>query len=80
MILNLVLLALPVSVIAFAYLSFQVFIWLQEKFTPQGPIVYDTELVGLSGSVWPLIAYLIVPNGLTMIYLLHRTRLQRERE
>ena len=75
-ILNLILLALPASAIAFAYISIQLELRREMDSQTNGPIVYETEFIGISGPPWSMFAYFIVPNVLMLVYLASRARSQ----
>ncbi len=78
MILNLILFALPASVIAFAYISIELEMRRQADAYTDGPVVYETEFIGIAGPVWPMFAYFVAPNVLMLAYLANRTRSQRK--
>ena len=77
-ILNAVLAAIPVSVAAYAYFSMQLELRRQTDSYTDGPIVYEIEFVGFSGSAWPILAYFLLPNLLMLVFLVFRTRSQRK--
>ena len=76
MILNVILLAIPASAIAFAYVSLQLELRREAESYTDGPIVYETEFAGISGPVWPMLAYFVAPNVLMLLYFARRRRSQ----
>ena len=69
MILNGALLAIPIAVFLFIYAS----LWIQIARIPDSangePVryaTYDHELVGLSGPMWPVFAFFLIPNLLLL--------------
>lgn len=74
MVLNLILLAIPASAIGFAYVSMQIELRREADSFSDGPVVYNTEFVGFSGPVWPLLIYFLAPNFLMIAYLMRRIR------
>lgn len=60
--LNGILLAFPVSIITFVYGS----LWIETALLPDtingDPVTYQHEFIGISGPVWPMVAFFVVPN------------------
>jgi len=78
LILNAVLFAIAASIVLFAYLSLQFQLKREAESYSDGPVVYQTEFVGISGPAWPMLAYFVVPNVLMLLYLAYRWRSQRK--
>lgn len=79
-ILNLILLALPVSAVAFVFITIELEMRREADAYTNGPIVYETEFVGISGPAWPIFAYFAAPNVLMLAYLANRARSQSKPE
>ena len=65
LILNGVLLAIPLSVVIVVYASLRIESTMQPRTINGDPVTYvtyDHEFVGLSGPIWPIVAFFVVPN------------------
>lgn len=85
LILNCVLLAFPVSLALFIYGSLKVESGVQPDTINGDPVTfvtYDHEFIGISGPIWPIIVFFVVPNLilLSMFALSARSRPSRSRE
>ncbi|QDT04911.1 hypothetical protein K227x_33080 [Rubripirellula lacrimiformis] len=62
LILNGVLMAIPVLIALFTYVSLKIEFAMQPNNINGDPVTYQHELVSVPGSVWPIVAFFLVPN------------------
>ena len=74
LILNAILIAIPVSLAVLAYAMLRIELAREFGSNPNGPIVYDTEFVGMSGPAWPMLAYFLAPNAILVAWLIVRRK------
>ena len=68
----LILNAIPVVLAVLAYAMLRIELAREIGSNPDGPIVYETELVGMSGPAWPMLAYFLAPNAILFAWLVVR--------
>tara|TARA_R110002073_G_scaffold154858_9_gene310106 strand:+ start:2413 stop:2712 length:300 start_codon:yes stop_codon:yes gene_type:complete len=72
LILNAILIAIPVALAVLAYAMLRIELAREIGSNPDGPIVYETEFVGMSGPAWPMLAYFLAPNAILFAWLVVR--------
>ena len=62
LILNGVLLAVPVSITLLIYATLRVDLAMKPDNINGDPVTYQQEFIGVSGPIWPVISFFVIPN------------------